>query len=549
MENVTAVSNPSADALDAEIAYLEHMLTGGAAATDGDGDQDQDQDQKYWHSQEFVDDGLHEVHDALETLAEDSGQDDSDQERLTDDDDDGVSDADDDDDHTDRIDGDRNDRTDSDGAEFDRKQNAERGDVLRNVLQDKSREHAIQQQLFGTATVSEQSTTAAAGKYVPPHLRRQSNRLASKVKGLLNRAAASNVDGISETIADLFLTGEHTRGDVTAAVCDAVLGACTRDATGGTPPLMSSAIAAPLAGLVAALHWRCAKVGSAFGSELLERVVVTLEQERAAAATNFQRSLRACQNLLSLLTFLYLLNIANAELLCHALERVAADFGAIDVELLAHCFCSYASTEQGSSSGTGSSTNGLLAWQLRRDAPLLLKSVIAAVQSAAAKARAEETGAARRAFLLDALLLVKNNDPARRKLAQSTYEAHVQPLQKTLSTMAKRIAVRPELHRLEIPLEDLLSASEKGRWWRVGAAWAGHSHRPAKKEDTADSPDADLLQAQSEEVALARTRKLKFLRTHTHRRIFLALTGSTDYVHAIQRLDTLQLRGKKDKDL
>lgn len=74
-------------------------------------------------------------------------------------------------------------------------------------------------------------------------------------------------------------------------------------------------------------------------------------------------------------------------------------------------------------------------------------------------------------FMLETLKDLKNN---KRKMAVESIQ--VQTLQKTTKAI---VAKQPgSKGALQVSMDDLLNAETRGRWWRVGAAWAGFAAKP-----------------------------------------------------------------------
>jgi len=76
---------------------------------------------------------------------------------------------------------------------------------------------------------------------------------------------------------------------------------------------------------------------------------------------------------------------------------------------------------------------------------------------------------------------------------------------------------------LRVSLEDLRSADSKGRWWLVGAAWAGDplvEHQQAQTQNAAVVPDAPG------ENALLKLAKKQGMNTDIRRSIFVVLMSS-----------------------
>lgn len=78
---------------------------------------------------------------------------------------------------------------------------------------------------------------------------------------------------------------------------------------------------------------------------------------------------------------------------------------------------------------------------------------------------------------------------------------------------------------LRVPLADLLSADSKGKWWLVGAAWAGNplvDNQAA--QHTAGGLTKKTLEPEDDLITLARKQGMN---TDIRRKVFMAVMGST----------------------
>lgn len=70
--------------------------------------------------------------------------------------------------------------------------------------------------------------------------------------------------------------------------------------------------------------------------------------------------------------------------------------------------------------------------------------------------------------MLDVLLAIKNNNVNKIPQYDPTVAEHLRKILKTLLVNGKYVTT------LNISLEDLLKADDRGKWWVVGSAWTGH---------------------------------------------------------------------------
>jgi nucleolar MIF4G domain-containing protein 1 len=420
-------------------------------------------------------------------------------------------------------------------------------------------------------------------------------QLRRAMQGQINRLSEANIEPIASEIAALYRG--NAAADCNAVLRDLVFTACSHETQVLRPLVMT------FAALLAALHIivgpgvgsfaiesatlefaRCAGLPLAVDAEArLARGAAPRVQHVAAAAAAGGSSSRATvapeqpaklqNNLLLLLTYLYVFNVAHPDLTANLLTLLAARFDETDLELL------------------------LLAlvhggFQLRSDDPAALKHVLAAVQArvksaapaaasggAAASASATsvllaaEGGApslasalgaaasavpptARMHVLADLVLDLKNN--RRRTEHEQLLERGAQ-LRKWLSRLASRTAgVDGVDRRLRISWADLVQIPERGRWWLVGSSWVGRAAAGTSSAaadaamlggsggDDAAAPDAGGSAA---DVALCALAQRMRMNTDIRRRVFVALMGADDADSALDRLLRLHLKGAAEREI
>lgn len=70
--------------------------------------------------------------------------------------------------------------------------------------------------------------------------------------------------------------------------------------------------------------------------------------------------------------------------------------------------------------------------------------------------------------MLDVLLAIKNNNVNKIPHYDPTIAEHLKKIMKAVITKGKYMTT------MNISLEDLLKADERGKWWVVGSAWTGN---------------------------------------------------------------------------
>ena len=115
---------------------------------------------------------------------------------------------------------------------------------------------------------------------------------------------------------------------------------------------------------------------------------------------------------------------------------------------------------------------------------------------------------------------------------------------------------------LRVSWAELVSTESRGRWWKVGAAWAGRgstSGNGAGQEKTgmvADSSDGDDVTARASDVAdddegvgLLTLAARQRMNTDVRRSVFVAIMGSLDCEDALEKILRLNLKGVQEREI
>jgi nucleolar MIF4G domain-containing protein 1 len=115
---------------------------------------------------------------------------------------------------------------------------------------------------------------------------------------------------------------------------------------------------------------------------------------------------------------------------------------------------------------------------------------------------------------------------------------------------------------LRVTLDDIRNIDTKGKWWLVGAAWAGRDgqggigHNP--NSSTGAAASSEIQQASEEAVKgivdsagvdLLKLAKQQGMNTDVRRSIFIVLLSSEDCVDAHYRLQRLNLKDKQEREI
>jgi nucleolar MIF4G domain-containing protein 1 len=206
-------------------------------------------------------------------------------------------------------------------------------------------------------------------------------------------------------------------------------------------------------------------------------------------------------------------------------------------------------------------------------AALAARFTSSARSSASASSAAAAPPSLTRVQVMSELLLdLKNN---RRRAEHEQLLERGAALRKWLSRLASRTAgVEGVERRLRVGWADLMSIQESGRWWLVGASWAGRAAAgatsaaaaaaggdaggggsviPASRasaSDGAGAADASAAARYSEaELGLLEAARAMRMNTSTRRAVFVALMGAEDADAALERLLRLGLTGAAEREI
>ncbi|XP_069361170.1 nucleolar MIF4G domain-containing protein 1 homolog isoform X1 [Maniola hyperantus] len=171
---------------------------------------------------------------------------------------------------------------------------------------------------------------------------------------------------------------------------------------------------------------------------------------------------------------------------------------------------------------------------LRKEEPAALKTFIHDTQTKVTKLNQSADTGTRIKFLLEVLLAVKNNNLNKIPNYDPTYVEHLKKMCRGIVRKGNYVTT------LNIRLEDLLKAHERGKWWVVGSAWEGS--RVQEDKQTVNLPasgDQRLLE-------LARKQRMN---TDVRRSIFCVIMAAEDYMDAFEKLQHLGLKGQQEREV
>ncbi|XP_046580458.1 nucleolar MIF4G domain-containing protein 1-like isoform X2 [Haliotis rubra] len=361
--------------------------------------------------------------------------------------------------------------------------------------------------------------SSVSGSYIPPAKRAMLEgnsgkrklmleRIKKQLKGLINRASEANMQPISSQIEDIYMS--NSRADVNELLTGLLLEACI------APVLTPERLCLELAMLVAILH---GNVGIEVGACFLQRVVQEFDARFKVSGHSESKEM---DNIVVLLACLYNFKILQSSLLFDVARRFIKRFQEKDIELLLLLLKN-------------------AGFSLRKDDPAGLKDLILEIQTAAGSPDASQDKSRIR-FMLDILLAIKNNNM--RKIPNYDPE-HLEHLRKLVRNYIKDGGLGS--NQLNIGLEDLLKAEEKGRWWVVGSAWSGREMERTTQSSTSTFSVSNVMnEASSQLMELARKQRMN---TDIRKTIFCVIMTSEDFIDAFEKLLKLGLKHQQEREI
>lgn len=351
-------------------------------------------------------------------------------------------------------------------------------------------------------------------KYVPPAMRLQGisissekkeelARLKKQVKGLLNRLSETTVQPIGMEMEELYK--KHSNNDV-----NSTLNLCLSESI-IAPFLTPERLVMEHAMLVAYLH---CNVGTEVGAQILQDVTEKFnelhEQQQGQSAG------KEVDNCALFISYLFVFKVVHSRIVYDIIKKLAETFSEKDVEIILLILRS-------------------VGFALRKHDPLALKEVVLLLQ----RKSAQDTAGAqdsRKRFMMDILNAVRNNNIQKIPNCDPSMVEHAS---KVLRGLFRKGCL---LQELNISLEDLLKAHERGKWWVVGSAWAGNEV-PSERKTSMPSVEQEFS---SKILKLAQKHHMN---TDVRRNIFCILMTAEDYLSASRRILHLNLTPTQEREM
>ncbi|KAF9869249.1 dihydrolipoyl mitochondrial precursor [Colletotrichum karsti] len=367
-------------------------------------------------------------------------------------------------------------------------------------------------------------------KYIPPSMRANMGvdadleaQIRRKLQGPVNRVTEANLLPIVGEIERAYR--DHPRGHMNN-ILTGLLMAQICDPTSKPDTLLVLS-----AGFMAALY---KGIGIDFAAHFLTTCVERFqeEMERATMAAEEQRiPTKETSNLITVLAEMYIFRVISSNLMFDLVRLMLGDLSELNAELLLRIV-------------------RVAGPQLRKDDPLALKDIVSLIRPAIAKI-GESNLTVRTKFMIETISDLKNNKLKAGAQDLVILNEHVTRMKKALGSLdtQKLKATEP----LRIGLRDIENADKTGKWWLVGASWAGSDAQKTKHEDhqavvknagVDEDKDGGVVVSDANDLVtpdygqLAREQGMN---TDIRRAIFIALVAAADYQDAYMRILKLKL--------
>ncbi|KAF3763747.1 hypothetical protein M406DRAFT_51477 [Cryphonectria parasitica EP155] len=378
--------------------------------------------------------------------------------------------------------------------------------------------------------VAPTTSTAPAQKYVPPGRRQESgsdaellSRIRRQTQGLINRLTESNLLAILGDVEKLYR--EYPRQHVTSILVDLVLVQICE------PTSLPDTLLILNAGFSTAVYQ---VVGPDFGAQLLQQTVERFQHHFAQVPEGDASSVpKHTSNLITFLSEIYNFQLIRCNLIFDYIKLLLSNLSEHNAELLLRIV-------------------RMAGQSLRRDDPLALKDIVALI-GPAVKKHGEGNMSVRTKFMIESINDLKNNKVKAGASATAVVQDHTTRMKKLLGSLhtKKLKATEP----LRIGLKDIEESDKRGKWWLVGASWAGRDKVSAGQGedgvgDGADDVDSDALSSDDEVMPdLAAVGKQHGMNTDVRLSIFIAIMSACDYEDAYNRLMKLRLNKDRQKEI
>lgn len=368
-------------------------------------------------------------------------------------------------------------------------------------------------------------------KYVPPARRQEAgsdaellSRIRRQTQGLINRLTESNMVAILGDIEKLYR--DYPRQHVTSTLVDLVLiQICDPTSLPDTLLILN-------AGFTTALY---KIIGPDFGAQLIQHTVERFKGYHSQVSGDAPQNIpKHTSNLITFLAEIYNFQLIGCNLIFDYIRFLLDDLSELNAELLLRIV-------------------RMAGQLLRHDDPLALKDIVTLIGPAVKKV-GEANLSVRTKFMIETINDLKNNKVKTGANASAVIQDHTTRMKKILGSLNTRKLKATE--PLRIGLKDIEDSDKRGKWWLVGASWAGRDGPSDKQQkgsgvvDDGDDADSIILDSDDEVLpdlaALAREQNMN---TDVRRSIFIAIMSASDYEDAHTRLMKLRLNKDRQKEI
>ncbi|CAM9096748.1 unnamed protein product [Chrysoparadoxa australica] len=414
---------------------------------------------------------------------------------------------------------------------------------------------------------------ATSEKYVPPAMRGHDASTASGkkmtddglrrlLKGALNRMSESNLDPVMKQLRELYR--QHSTSRVNSLLLEETVAVCVHHSQ-----VMKSLIP-PYSALIASLHVVIESDVGAFFLESIARKFKDAVEERLRAPSS---------NLLLLLGHLYTMGVLHCTLMYDIVRMLLEGFGDLEVELLLlllqqsgfqlkaddpSALKEIAALASQKAAQHSSVTNTPLESQSHSHTSLMSGLTSLTGLTGTPQVSSDQELSKRGRYLTEMIVDLRNK---KRNQLQNQALERIKRLRKWLghvksgsgSGRGSSDGMRGEA--LRISWNDLISSETKGRWWKVGASWAGRESRRCvwpKGEKIVDlscfgsetaTVKAGGRQSIDNEDQLMQLASAQRMNTDIRRSAFCVLMSSADFENAFERLIKLNLTEKQAREV
>ncbi|SGZ29552.1 BQ5605_C051g12533 [Microbotryum silenes-dioicae] len=380
------------------------------------------------------------------------------------------------------------------------------------------------------------------------------SRIRRQLLGHLNRLSSSNMMPIIDAISAIYDT--NPRALVSNAFSSLLLETIsTRDNLGDQLLITYAALVAAMA-YVVGLELSAGVVSKTI--ELFDASynegTDTSSTERPQApsqpvAFEGRPGSKTCLNLTAFLAELYNFSVVGCTIVYDIIRFfIKNGLGELDVELLSRLMKSELRRSSQVARCCATECAILLGFtclgsgsHLRQDDPSALKEIVALVKEQAVLSDVSSSMNSRTKFMLEMLTDVKNN-----KLKSDFVGTNdgYSSLKKLIASLGK---MNSSYHEpLRITLSDIRNSSSRGKWWLVGAAWAGIAEAEV---DTSCAGPPGGQRSVGLEDGILKLARAHGMNTDVRRTIFVILMSGEDYADACDRLLQLGLTDVQQREI